>query len=104
MLPPERRMVVCATFLDRIFEVRKVVEALAAWPRLGALILTAHAWADDSRDVPPGEAADWARAVRPSLDVRVLEPVGDAARAALSAGDLVLLLGNGMAYGLEGLA
>lgn len=103
MMSESQRVVVCATFLDRIFGVQEVVERLAAWSRLSCLVLTAHPWADDSRDVPPEQAAAWAREQRPGLEVLVVEEVGEAARTALGKGDLVLLLGNGMAYGLKSL-
>lgn len=100
---PRARVVVCATFLDRIFQVRQVVERLATWPRLGALVTTAHAWTDDSRDVDPEQVADWARAARPGLKVEAVPEPAQAARRALELGQPALLLGNGMAYALEAL-
>ncbi len=97
---PDARVVVCATFLDRIFGIQKVVETLARWPRLQHLIATFHEWADDSRDVDPLQVRSWARSVRPDLPVECV-PLHEAARVAREQGELVLLLGNGMAYGLS---
>lgn len=89
------RLVICATFLDRLGDrLGPVVDLLLAHPRLRALVATQFLDDDVNRDFP---AAHVARHGPVQLEPDLPAAVARARSLALSPDDLVLLLGNGMA-------
>lgn len=98
---PESRLVVCLTFLDRIFEVRRSFERILESPRLEAAVVTSFFDDDENRDLAPEVLAGWAA----GSEVRVCPDPGQAVetarRLAHPERDLVLLLGNGLCHSLD---
>lgn len=101
----EAKMVMVLTLLDRIHGVEDVIGYIATHPRLKTLIVTEGSYHDDSCDIVPGRLADMARRANSHLELLV-EPEPEKALAlgakAVNPGDVLLLLGNGIAASVAG--
>jgi dihydrofolate synthase/folylpolyglutamate synthase len=101
----ESGMVMVLTLLDRVHARDEVIDYIARHPRLRALIATQGTYADDSRDLPPWQVADLARQAHPGLTIESEADPSVALRraeAVLQPGDIMVLLGNGLAAFLAG--
>lgn len=100
LLPPDGRVVACASFLARVYEGRDPVAILARAPWLAALVTTACETTGDAADLPPAEVVEIARRVRPGIAAEAVEdPAAAVARAkelAAARGCAVVLVGNGL--------
>jgi folylpolyglutamate synthase/dihydropteroate synthase len=98
--PPRGQWIACATFLDRIQDLRVAVECLAGRARLSGLMLTCDKSDPRSLDADPHTLASWVRELRPDLTVWVETDLPTAivkARAhAMGSEDVLLLVGNTM--------
>lgn len=97
---PRGRMVIVMSLLDRVHAKEEVAAYVAAHPRLRALVTTQCEYPDDSRDLPAEQLAHIAGRALPGLEVWAEPDPAQAiqrAREKLKEGDLLLLLGNGLA-------
>lgn len=99
---PEAGLVVCLTFLDRVYEVRRSFERILSVPGLKKIVLTSYFDDDQNRDLSPEVMASWSS--EPDKVEICEEPrqaVEQARAHAHPERDVVLLLGNGLCHSLE---
>lgn len=94
LINPGQKVLICATFLDRIHYLKEAVQMASNWPLTGSITITKYLDNDTNRDADPQALLPY------SPHAIINNNIGDAflqtKKAAQSQGNIALFLGNGM--------
>ncbi|MCR5660867.1 MAG: hypothetical protein K6G50_01930 [bacterium] len=94
LLNPGQKVLICATFLDRIHYLKEAVQLASSWPLTESIIITRYLDNDINRDANPETLLPYSpHAV---INNNIDDAFQRTKQAAQSQGNIALFLGNGM--------